>query len=620
MKFRVMTILAVMAFAASCIITTESDVVPEKPSAPQMLSRGDHEITFKWNAVDKADSYDWQILKGQSQLKTGHVTVPYTSVGDLAKGTTYKFAIRAVNGKTAGEWSDFVQASTTGTATDVSDLYSIFEIPEVEEDGVARAFPGAEGGGMYTEGGRGGKVYHVTTLADAVENAPEGSLRWALNQSGKKTIVFDVAGIIELQGDLKIPGHVTIAGQTAPGDGICIKNYTCNITGGDVIIRFMRFRLGDEAPWTSADISAGKADGEDCIWSRYQERLILDHCSMSWSVDECASFYANEYFTLQWCILGESMKDCKLHTKGSHGYGGIWGGKNASFHHNMLAHHDSRNPRLDHPHIYETPHTNPPKRGNVDYRNNVVYNWGGNLTYGGEGGHYNIVGNYYKMGPNSSSKKYIYDCDAVYGSNCSKCGKSNIDEGYPELYVSGNRFEELGSYNNTIYWHNGDGHTNYNVLKTAQLPIKGFGHNAFVTSHDYTAARDRVCDYAGASLSRDKVDLRYKADVLSATSSHKGTSGAIIADISDVKSRYGYAWPEYKATAQEISAKKDTDGDGIPDAYEIEWGLDASNANDGADFDLDLQGRYTNLEMYLHFLVKDIVKAQNAGGTYTELN
>ena len=620
MKRYIYILLTALVSAACGGASTENDIVLGTPGTPTVISKTDHSIAFKWTAVAGASGYDWRILSGEIEVQTGHVVKHNTEVTNLAKGTTFRFAVRATCNNGTSEWSAFAEESTTGTAVDLSGSYASFEIPSSEEDGVARAFPGAEGGGMYTTGGRGGKVYHVTTLEDAATNAPEGSLRWALNQSGPKTIVFDVAGIIELKDKLTIPGHVTIAGQTAPGDGICLKNYSTTISGGDVIIRFMRFRLGDEAPWTAQEIADKKADGEDCIWGRYQERVILDHCSMSWSVDECASFYANEYFTLQWSILGESMKNCKLHTKGNHGYGGIWGGKNASFHHNMLVHHDSRNPRLDHPHIYETPHTSPKRRGNVDYRNNVVYNWGGNNTYGGEGGWFNIVGNYYKLGPDSSAKKYIYDCDAVYGSSCDKCGKSDIDEGYPQLYVEGNRYEEYSSYNNTINWNDGSSHANYNTLSSSPLPISGYQRGAYVTTHDYTNARDKVCAYAGASLRRDKVDARYAADVLSATSSHRGTSGAIITNMDDVKSKYGYAWPSYSATSGELAAVKDTDGDGIPDAVEDNWGLDKNNANDGNDMDLDIHQRYTNLEMYLHYLVKDIVKAQNQEGTYTGLS
>ena len=397
-------------------------------------------------------------------------------VSDLTKATDYRFGVQAVNagGKSSMEWID---ARTAGaddpgpgpTPPPSGIAYEDFAIPSVEEDGVARAFPGAEGGGMYTTGGRGGKVIHVTNLHDS----GEGSLREAINTDGARIIVFDVAGIIELQSDLKISkGNVTIAGQTAPGDGICLKNYTTNIAANNVIIRFIRFRLGDEAPWTQADIEAGKADGEDCIWGRYLENVIIDHCSMSWSVDECASFYGNENFTLQWSLIAESMKNCKLHTKGSHGYGGLWGGKNASFHHNVLAHHDSRNARIDHPHIYEN-HKSPARRENVDLRNNVIYNWGDNSTYGGEGGHFNLVNNYYKKGPSSKDRKYFVDAYSVY-SNCKTCGQSNIDEGYPELYLSGNVYAQYSSMANGpagVNWHNGGGHSHYNETLSSPLVL-----------------------------------------------------------------------------------------------------------------------------------------------------
>ena len=593
------------------------------PGGIQLHTATDSKLIIEWDEVKGADGYDWRLLKGESEVRSGHETIfKRAEITGLSKGTKYSFTVRATAGEKTSDWSEPFQVSTTGEAVE-SAIYDIFGIPQNEEDDIARAFPGAEGGGMFTTGGRGGKVLHVTTLEDDVNNPPEGSLRWAVNQSGARTVVFDVAGIITLKGDLKISrGSITIAGQTAPGDGICLKDYTVNISAGNVIIRFMRFRLGDEAPWSAADIAADKADGEDCIWGRYQERVIIDHCSMSWSIDECASFYGNEYFTLQWCILAESMKNCRLHSKGNHGYGGIWGGKNASFHHNILAHHDSRNPRFDHPHVYEN-HTSPARRGAVDYRNNVIYNWGGNNTYGGEGGSFNVVGNYYKMGPNSSGRDYILDMNAVY-AKCSSCGKTNIDEGYASLYVDGNRYEEISSRNNKIYWHDGEGHANYNSTLSQPLPINGYNNGsvtpASVTTHSYEVARDRVCANAGASLKRDAVDSRITSDVLSATSSHKGTSGAIINNISDVKAKYGIAWPEYSATDEQIASQKDTDGDGIPDAIEDEWGLDKNKASDGADKDLDIHGRYTNLEMYLHYLVKDIVKAGNASGNYTKLN
>ena len=495
-----------------------------------------------------------------------------------------------------------------------AELYARFLIPEDEEDGIARAFPGAEGGGMYTTGGRGGKVIHVTTLHDS----GTGSLRAALEETGARTIVFDVAGTIELRSDLKIGrGNVTIAGQTAPGDGICLKNYTTNISAGNVIVRYLRFRLGDQAPWTEADIQAGRADREDCIWGCYQENLILDHCSMSWSVDEAASFYANENFTMQWCLIAESMKNCRLHTKGNHGYGGIWGGKNASFHHNVLAHHDSRNARIDHPHIYEN-HKAPARRGNVDLRNNLVYDWGSNNCYGGEGGWFNLVNCYYQPGPSSSDRKYFMDLYAIY-SSCSNCNETNIDHGYASVYLDGNVHTKYASITGAnasgINWHNGAGHDNYKSTLSSPLAIAGKdGRDAYVTTHSAEDARKMLLQYAGASLRQDDADKRILSEVENGT-------GRIILDINDLEGSAGSpAWPSLSATAEEKAVVLDTDGDGMPDAFEDEFFLDRNNPEDGNAKTLDIHGRYTNLEMYLHYLVRNITALQRENGTYLNLN
>ena len=598
--------------------------VPATPTGLVLHGATETSLTFQWDAMQYATSYEWELKQGNQSVKNGTADGKRNvTISGLTKATDYKFGVKAVNGNGSSSVT-WIDARTDGTVDPdpptpptppSGQYYEQFSIPEAEEDGVARAFPGAEGGGMYTTGGRGGEVIHVTTLEDT---GSKGSLRWAVNQSGARTVVFDVAGIIELQSDLKISrGDLTIAGQTAPGDGICLKNYTVNLAASNIIIRFMRFRLGDEAPWTSADIAAGKADGEDCIWGRYLDNVILDHCSMSWSVDEAASFYANEYFTLQWCLIAESMKDCKLHTKGNHGYGGLWGGKNASFHHNILAHHDSRNARIDHPHIYQD-HKNPARRGNVDLRNNVIYDWGDNSTYGGEGGHFNLVNNYYKKGPSSKDRKYFVDAYGVY-SNCSTCNESNIDHGYPDLYLAGNVYSQYPSMANGpggVFWHNGSGHGNYNKTASAPLVLVGReGKDAYTTTHTAEKALDAACNYAGASLAKDAVDIRISKDV-------KDGTGSLIKDIADVKSKYGSAWPTYSATDEQKAKIQDSDQDGMPDWFEEQFGLnknDKPEKNDASLITLDKNGRYTNLEMYLHYLVKDIVAGQNAGGSYMKL-
>ena len=247
------------------------------------------------------------------------------------------------------------------------------------------AFPGAEGFGRYVTGGRGGTVYHVKNLKDSGYQ----SLRWSLAQNpGKpKIIVFDISGTIHLESELSIPSNVTIAGQTAPGDGICIADYPCSIHGNNVIVRYMRFRLGNK------NVKKDGADGWDGFGGFDQMNWMIDHCSVSWSIDECLSVLGNKNTTVQWCLVAQSLVAAG-HSKGNHGYGGNWGGSGASFHHNLLAHHGSRTPRLG-----PRPTTQLDER--MDMRNNVIYNFGGNGCYGGEGMNVNIVNNYYKPGPGS---------------------------------------------------------------------------------------------------------------------------------------------------------------------------------------------------------------------------
>ena len=388
------------------------------------------------------------------------------------------------------------------------------------------AFPGADGAGKYTTGGAGGTVYTVTSLAD---DGSEGTFRWAINKKGPRTIVFAVSGIIELQKPLKLSnGDVTIAGQTAPGDGICLKNYTFSIQADNVIVRFIRSRMG-------ADI---KQKGDDAMnGTKGNSNIIIDHCSLSWCTDECVSFYQNENFTLQWCLISESLR-LGGHTKGPHGYGGIWGGMKASFHHNLLAHHDSRNPRLG-------PGENSTKENEiVDMRNNVIYNWCGNSCYGGEAMHVNIVNNYYKPGPatpkgttkrgriiaidkkvsDSDKKTYpnIFDIwgDFFIEGNVVDDGKINGTEDYERCVKATNHNWEYGVYNQIDKKY---GTLDDNTKKTLKrtVPVE----TNVVTTHDARIAFERVMDYVGCSLQRDDLDKRIIEETRNGTAKYAERDG-----------------------------------------------------------------------------------------------
>jgi hypothetical protein len=468
-------------------------------------------------------------------------------------------------------------------------LFSVFSV-FLSAEAATPAFPGAEGGGMYTTGGRGGAVYYVNTLLDnstGNSTTHEGSLRWCLSQTGKRTILFKVSGLITLNSTLSISkGDVTIAGQTAPGDGICLRYYTTYVGANNVIIRFMRFRLGDSA-----------LQEDDAIWGRNQQNIILDHCSMSWCVDECASFYSNKDFTMQWCMLGESLRN-SIHDKGAHGYGGIWGGENVTFHHNMLIHHDSRNPRFNGWKRSGLSYSTTVAEERMDYRNNVVYNWGANSTYGGESaGKYNMVNNYYKYGPATSAKSRLVQADVDAGTTIvlPRHGKYFLSGNYVWGYSNISADNKLGMYNKT-------GFPLDSVIVTT--PYAFFP----VTTHTAVKAFDKVLAYGGCSLKRDTVDGRYVQEAKKGTFTFTGSNGSTNGLI-DTQSDVG-DWPSYNAT----TAPTDTDIDGMPDVWETANGLNPNSAADGNAFTLSTEG-YTNLEVYLNSLVSDIVQNQNAEGT-----
>ena len=441
------------------------------------------------------------------------------------------------------------------------------------------AFPGASGGGCYTTGGRGGVVVHVTTLEDSRDKTTGqptlGTLRKAVEMDGARTIVFDVSGTINLTKQLEITsGSVTIAGQTAPGDGICIAGYPVVVKASNVIIRFLRFRMGDQ----------NKVEG-DALSINDRTNIIVDHCSFSWSTDECVSCYGNKDFTLQYCFITESLKE-SVHAKGAHGYGGIWGGTNASFHHNLLAHHQSRNPRFDHDFV------NTKCAGPIDFVNNVVYNWESNSAYGGEGTNkgaggrqVNFVANYYKPGPSTKSgvKARLLNPTTKCADNCGKSPGGTVEPG--KFYLVGNIMH--GSDEVTADNWKGVNPDESGKLEQCKATSRWTnGMTALSNEQSAQEAYETVLAKAGCSLHRDAVDARIVKEVQDGT-------GKLINTPED--------YPDLKNEP----APTDTDRDGMPDAWEDANGLDK---NSSADSKLNtLDPNYTNLEVYINSLVQHLL-------------
>ena len=498
----------------------------------------------------------------------------------------------------------------------------------------APAFPGAEGHGRFVTGGRGGEIRHVTNLKDS----GTGSFREAVKGDAKKIVVFDVGGVIPLADDLSIGANTTILGQTAPAPGITLRYYTVN-PGANNIIRFIRLRRGQER-----DVN----DGADASTQRQKTGIIFDHCSFSWSIDEVASFYDNNNFTMQWCTVAESLTNTG-HTKNAHGYGGIWGGKLASFHHNMIAHVSNRGPRFNGARYGWTGYTsnydyaqykweNPAQAENVDFRNCVMYNAQGTCYGGPGGGQINIVNNFYKAGPCGNGNQERITLVTVSTSG-------NSDKNHPEYYgmtsryyISGNttlttagvktankdwagvgydsgvRYQGTEVYSkdaNNMYPDDVPSIT-YAGSRYVQIRMETEAPKGYITTHTADKAYEKVLAYVGASYNRDDVDARYVSETTNGTATYTGSvtgKKGIIDVVADVngytEENFGTgAWPE----------GYDTDGDGIPDEWENRWGLDPNDATDAKKFTMDPNGYYTNLEMYANSLVENIMKDGLADG------
>ncbi|GAA5508422.1 pectate lyase [Novipirellula caenicola] len=423
-------------------------------------------------------------------------------------------------------------------------LFSKATGDEVKPAKVA-AFPGAEGYGSVTPGGRGGQVIAVTNL----DARGAGSLQAACDAKGPRIVVFKVAGTID--GDVKIKNDfITIAGQSASGDGITIKGNLA-IDANEVVIRYLRVRTDHDG---------------DALGGRYHRNIIVDHVSASWSSDEVFSLYHNENVTIQWCMITEACAK----EDGSHRFGGIWGNQYGTYHHNLFAHNDSRNPRWA------------SGCGYNDYRNNVLFNWGYQSCYGGEARQkgdrrkppiefsaINMVANYYKPGP--ATRNDVKDCIAS--------PSSRGDDDYGSWHVADNYVD--GSPEVT---HDNALGVDGKTFKTLAAPWKAMPIHQQSPQDAYLA----VLEHAGCSLPRrDSIDARISEEVRKGVAMH-GKNG-IITTQQDVG-----GWPSLQSAA----APQDSDGDGMPDEWEKKYGLDANEADDNAS-DNDGDG-YTNIEEYLN--------------------
>ncbi len=423
------------------------------------------------------------------------------------------------------------------------------------------AFPQAEGFGAYAMGGRGGKVIVVDNLNDS----GPGSLRAAVMDPDPRIVIFRVSGTIELQSELRVTNpYITIAGQTAPGDGICLKNFPLKIhRTHDVIVRGIRIRPGIELL-----SQGGSTDGIAVEWSR---KVIIDHCSASWSTDEILNTNNQAVdVTVQWCIFSESLNNS---TQGrEHGYAATLGGERTSYHHNLLAHNKGRNPSIG--------GGDRGRQTEIDFTNNVIYNWVTRVC-DGKPHTMNFVANYYKQGPATSlsNDSIILRIQAseVYGYTSKWYVSDNYISGYPELTKD-------NWYGAVMFQHEGT-----SMEKNREYtPFE----NANYMTRDATKAYLDVLDHAGVTVPRrDMVDKRVIEDVRTGTATF---GNGIIDRVEQVK-----GWPELLT----YDVPVDSDNDGMPDEWEISEGL---NPNDPTDrYDIKPGEVYDNLERYLNSLASD---------------
>lgn len=471
-------------------------------------------------------------------------------------------------------------------------LFLLFLIYNGNAQSQITAFPGAEGAGKNTTGGRGtasaaSKVFAVTSLAD---DGSAGTLRWALTQAATyRTIIFRVSGTIHLSAPLKFnKANTTIAGQTAPGEGICIADYPVSVTASNVIVRYIRFRMGDKNQNLGEINGSGNDDAFDGTGIN---KIMIDHCTMSWSDDEACSFYRGDSITLQWNMISEPLNYSYHFETGDtgyehHGYGGIWGGQHASFYHNLLAHCQGRSPRFDGSRNLGNGST--PGLENADFVNNVIYDWGSYNVNGGEGGNYNIVNNYYKYGPStshSSTSGVKITQEIIYAFD-----QASPALPYGKYYLSGN-YVDAASAVTADNWK-GAAFGGGTLADTAQSKVTVPFNIVPMPTQAPDDAYNSVLQNSGCSLpNRDTLDGRIINDVINRT-------GRII----DVQGGYPHgtpyaqtvnAWPSLLSTTPPVT----TNADNIPDTWLAQRGLTGMAVSGAGGYH---SNGYTHLENFLN--------------------
>ena len=470
------------------------------------------------------------------------------------------------------------------------------------------AFPGADGAGKFVSGGRGviGTATTVFEVTNLLDSNTAGTLRYACSQSATyRTIVFRISGTIHLNSPLNIPGNTTVAGQTAPGDGICLADYWVNLNGNNIIVRYLRFRMGDKnqlildpsvtdtncwptsPPFTATCKPYPNVSGSyDSLGATDKNNLMVDHCSVSWSDDEALSLKNCNFTTIQWSLIAEPLDYSYHHETDAngvpepdyqqHGYGSIYGSYYTTFHHNIYAHCKSRCPRFNDTNSVST------DKMRVDMRNNVIYNWRINTAYGGMGGEFNIVSNYYKAGPDTTTDRRIVgtEATALYFLKGNKMVGQDGENGVLSIQVTTNNWYGTSS--------------GASSAATLSLATPTMTNYALTVEHTAQQAYDLVLAQAGATVpKRDAIDTRVVNEI-------KTKTGTII----DVQGGYVHgtpysissnAWPALFST----TAPTDTDHDGMPDFWEKAMSLNTNSATDRTNRNAE---GYTMLEVYLNSL------------------